>query len=821
MGTGVASFLGMNPVLVGSLVTTLRTQATKAEDSAARVQSALALAGLDSSLPARLTGRAEGWRDAAGVLSARVDEVLEFQLLLDIGINLPPEAAEELTAGLPGVSSVSELNQMIEEWAGSDNDPMFDELVAERERLVAAFVGDDATWDYDPDTVAFAQSNNLSYGEAELIVRTWALDEVQGQIDAYSGGSVYDPALNALYEARSELLLEVADGDETLAAAIGRLMSNGVPAIDAVFAAPAEAFADWSIAEVDAALAERAAVVQDGGFDPFLFGIAALHAQKVEQFTGADSLDVHPGVAAMAEAQGVSYNEVVAWFNADLAANPDAWPVGSAPLPFLAGPISTSGEALMFLSDEDVFRELETSTQDVDDYDGQLSVDDLQHVVDNPEDFSDRAVAVAEFLLANEVVRAEFDTARNGDFLLTLGDGEVNIGDTDGVISYADVLAAGTNRWVFDTLAGSVTEIDSNGDRALTPSEFEAFLDQTDDENLRAALEFAIDSGLDDDDRGVFETLVDGGWEISSLMPGSPAFMFEAVTDPRGLAENYGSFGLGAGTAVVGMGQFVYDASATNPGSPFFWIESVRVGGDTERHRGVRLVTSMPALVEAGLSLVPNTPWASEQAENVRRMGTTDAHSGLNLIGAVIDFETFQRDPSRWAGQLAPDVLITVLTGGGGAAARAASTARRLLTSSRAALTRLRNLPRLNPRLVARSAGDGSKWLDEAGNVRWPPNRGFAHDPVEEVLSVGARLDRYGRPSGRFVSPEGTPYSARSLAPGTDPDSYRVYEVIKPIDGVAAGKASPWFDEVGLGTQYELPNSVQWLLDNGYLREVS
>jgi len=113
-----------------------------------------------------------------------------------------------------------------------------------------------------------------------------------------------------------------------------------------------------------------------------------------------------------------------------------------------------------------------------------------------------------------------------------------------------------------------------------------------------------------------------------------------------------------------------------------------------------------------------------------------------------------------------------------------------------------------------------TKWVDNAGDIRWPGNRGFAGTPVDDVLEVGTRVDRYGRPSGGFVSPQGTPYSARSLAPGTDPASLRAYEVMKPIEGVRTGQVAPWFDEVGGGIQHELPNSVQWLLDNGYLREV-
>ena len=45
------------------------------------------------------------------------------------------------------------------------------------------------------------------------------------------------------------------------------------------------------------------------------------------------------------------------------------------------------------------------------------------------------------------------------------------------------------------------------------------------------------------------------------------------------------------------------------------------------------------------------------------------------------------------------------------------------------------------------------------------------------------------------------------------------HEVIKPIEGVKTGQVAPWFGEVGGGIPHELPNSVQWLVDNGYLKE--
>ena len=68
--------------------------------------------------------------------------------------------------------------------------------------------------------------------------------------------------------------------------------------------------------------------------------------------------------------------------------------------------------------------------------------------------------------------------------------------------------------------------------------------------------------------------------------------------------------------------------------------------------------------------------------------------------------------------------------------------------------------------------GSGAQWFDEQGNPIWPPNRGFDGEPVTTTLQPGTRIDRYGYDGGTFVSPEGTPYSQRALAPGTESKPY-------------------------------------------------
>jgi hypothetical protein len=49
---------------------------------------------------------------------------------------------------------------------------------------------------------------------------------------------------------------------------------------------------------------------------------------------------------------------------------------------------------------------------------------------------------------------------------------------------------------------------------------------------------------------------------------------------------------------------------------------------------------------------------------------------------------------------------------------------------------------------------------------------------------------------------------------------FNVYEVVQPIDGVNVGQATPWFGQPGIGTRYELPSSIEDLVNSGQLRRV-
>ena len=105
----------------------------------------------------------------------------------------------------------------------------------------------------------------------------------------------------------------------------------------------------------------------------------------------------------------------------------------------------------------------------------------------------------------------------------------------------------------------------------------------------------------------------------------------------------------------------------------------------------------------------------------------------------------------------------------------------------------------------------------------WPPNRGFVS--IQQInVTPGTKIDRFGGDGGSFVSPiqsgKGVPYGDRALPYPINPDQYSVFEVVKPIPGVKAGQAIPWFGKPGMGTQWELPMSIDDLIQGGYIKEV-
>ncbi len=114
--------------------------------------------------------------------------------------------------------------------------------------------------------------------------------------------------------------------------------------------------------------------------------------------------------------------------------------------------------------------------------------------------------------------------------------------------------------------------------------------------------------------------------------------------------------------------------------------------------------------------------------------------------------------------------------------------------------------------------GTASKWLDDAGNVIWPPNNGAVAGTEKMInLNKGTTFGRIGGDTGSFVAPPKTSPDKLSLAPGTDISNYTEYVVLKPIPGVEKATVAPWFDKPGGGTQFKLPMTIRDLIREGYI----
>lgn len=100
-------------------------------------------------------------------------------------------------------------------------------------------------------------------------------------------------------------------------------------------------------------------------------------------------------------------------------------------------------------------------------------------------------------------------------------------------------------------------------------------------------------------------------------------------------------------------------------------------------------------------------------------------------------------------------------------------------------------------------------------------NDGAIGKTWSEVLSVGTKITRYGRTTGKYTAPVGTPFVNRAM-PYTEAeysDTEHQYIVVKPLP-VQTSVIAPAFNKVGGGIQYKTEESIQYYLDEGYLKEV-
>jgi len=120
-------------------------------------------------------------------------------------------------------------------------------------------------------------------------------------------------------------------------------------------------------------------------------------------------------------------------------------------------------------------------------------------------------------------------------------------------------------------------------------------------------------------------------------------------------------------------------------------------------------------------------------------------------------------------------------------------------------------------------------FITDSLNSGWPPNSGAVSLKIV-TLDSGMLVDRYGgyyladsvfHDQGKFVSFKGVPFPERALPQSTLKSPYRLYRIIKAIANIKMGEIIPWFNEPGLGIQFEMPVSIDDLKQGGYIVEVS
>jgi Tuberculosis necrotizing toxin len=120
--------------------------------------------------------------------------------------------------------------------------------------------------------------------------------------------------------------------------------------------------------------------------------------------------------------------------------------------------------------------------------------------------------------------------------------------------------------------------------------------------------------------------------------------------------------------------------------------------------------------------------------------------------------------------------------------------------------------------------------------INWPPKDGCLADPVPFTVKKGTVIDRFGGPTGFFMSPEGYTYVQRSLPYISSEaecvnyyryvynldnplQNYHLYRVNKDFD-VLACEAAPAFGAPGGAIQYKYSKSIQQLLDENFITEL-
>lgn len=113
------------------------------------------------------------------------------------------------------------------------------------------------------------------------------------------------------------------------------------------------------------------------------------------------------------------------------------------------------------------------------------------------------------------------------------------------------------------------------------------------------------------------------------------------------------------------------------------------------------------------------------------------------------------------------------------------------------------------------------RFYADNGKAIYPPNNGAVGKEQKVILKVNTIIDRFGGNYGYYTSPEGTALEARALDKGARAkNDLHKFKVVKELPCYES-RVAPWFNQKGNGTQYRLFKSIDELLKEGFLVEIS
>ena len=113
------------------------------------------------------------------------------------------------------------------------------------------------------------------------------------------------------------------------------------------------------------------------------------------------------------------------------------------------------------------------------------------------------------------------------------------------------------------------------------------------------------------------------------------------------------------------------------------------------------------------------------------------------------------------------------------------------------------------------------RFYADNGKAIYPPNNGAVGKEQKVILKVNTIIDRFGGNYGYYTSPEGTALEARALDKGARAkNDLHKFKVVKELPCYES-RVAPWFKQKGNGTQYRLFKSIDELLKEGFLVEIS